>query len=246
MINNFVFGYAHSGTRLPQMLLKNTGLRIGDQSNMGASHDVRQTLYDFQSIGHAGKYDNREKSLLKNIEIFKDGHDNWSLKECSIMLPGGIEFLVDHFDDFTCIMMIRDPRDNILIEIGYAEMFPNVVKDYGTDDFWERRMIHWLAVNKYGISYRKKLGDRFLLVNHEQLINNPITGAKKILDFLKIDANPEDLIGKFIKPESTGKYKREYIYDHPRIEGKHIYNPEDHLHKQLWKDTYVWYKSLKY
>ncbi len=70
---------------------------------------------------------------------------------------------------------------------------------------------YWVEANRQAIETGKKLGPaKFLLLNYDQLCENPETGVKSIIDFLGLNAD-EHMIAKMIslpeKPATTNRYR---------------------------------------
>ena len=70
----------------------------------------------------------------------------------------------------------------------------------------------WIRANKAAVGAASALyGDRFLLVNFDDLCFDPAGGVRSIVDFLGIDASPSlvtGLMGLPRTPESSGRWRR--------------------------------------
>ena len=74
---------------------------------------------------------------------------------------------------------------------------------------------YWVEANRRVIALRDQFGsDKILLINFDELCQNPSAGVKKITDFLHVSPSAELLArasGLPVMPKSTGRYKEHPI-----------------------------------
>lgn len=226
-MNNFVIGYAHSGTRVIQLILDNAGIHVGDKANLNETYDDHWTLQDFAEGGRNGKMD--EGKFKEHFEKFRQGHKDWSLKNCEAMIPPNLDFLDKSFPDFTCVLIMRNPLDNVLIDLPWAEEYPNLIKDF-IGNFWEKRMRFYNLLHEYAFDFFQDKQKRLLVVKLEELVVNPEREIKRLFDFLKIKKDPDDFTHLIQTPVSIGKRNRQYVFNHVDY-GEHIYDPQKDKHR---------------
>ncbi len=255
MLNNFVGGYAGSGTRVIQMMLEKAGIWVGPKEHLRASYDAHHTLIDFSRMmpgNMKNNYSDKEITdyFFKHFKAFKLENEEWSLKNGESMWC--IPFLHKHFPKSTYILVVKNGLDNILNEIPFSEMYLKIFlnradtdrvktledgfhKAFDVDDlaFWHARMVFWNAINAIAVEDGEKYyGGKFLIVRLEDMIGSPVEEGQRIFDHLKLEFKNEYV--DFIKPqESVGRHNRKWVYDSavPLKDGpeKHTYNPEIHL-----------------
>lgn len=213
-MNNFVTGFAHSGTRVVQRLLYHAGVHVGDISTMNETYDDSWTLSDWNA--NATEILNEEE-FKQHFEQFRQESDNWSLKNCEIMLPPNLELLHKTFKDYTMVIVMRHPIDNILIELNWPEVYPHITKDF-QGDFWEKRMKFYIYLHNYFFNFFKDRKNVYVVIL-ENLIENPREEIEKLFSFLGQELPDYDLISLVERPLSIGKRDKHYIH------GGHVYCP---------------------
>lgn len=226
-INNFVIGYAHSGTRVIQLILDKAGVHVGDREYLTETYDDHWTLQDFAENAQNDKMD--LEKFNSDFEKFRQGKKNWSLKNCEAMIPPNLDFLDRYFSNFTCVLIMRNPLDNVLIEIPFAETYPRLTKDF-FGGFWEKRMKFYNLLHEYAFNFFKDKPDRLLIIKLEELVINPEKEIKRLFDFLKIKKDPNDFAHLIQTPISIGKRNRNYVFNHPDYE-KFEYEPQKDKHR---------------
>jgi len=249
MLNNFVGGYAGSGTRVIQMMLEKAGVWVGPKGLLKASYDAHHTMIDFGRMmpGTVTNYNNKEITdyFWMHLKKFKLENEEWSLKNGESMWC--IPFLHKHFPKATYILVVKNGLDNILNEIPFSEMYLKIFLNRTEDSrakalkngfgeafnveglaFWHARMVFWNAINAIAVEDGEKYyGDRFLIVRLEDFIHAPVQEGQRIFDHLKLEFKNEYV--DFIKSqESVGRHKRVWTL-YMKDKEKHTYNPAKHL-----------------
>lgn len=237
MINNFVGGYAGSGTRVIQMMLQKSGLWVGDKGKLRNTYDTHDTLIDFSRVAVVKRDITQEitDSFLKHVSEFQVGRQNWSIKNGESMWA--IPFLHGLFPDATYILTVKNGLDNILNHNPFAEMYFDNFVDSDEQNFWYRRMMFWSKINELALTEGEEYyGTNFLVVKLEHLIEDPIEEGQRIFDHLGLEFKKEYV--SFIRSqESIGRHKKSWIEPH----GVHVYEPEKHFEsiKKLGKEMLV-------
>lgn len=236
VLNNFVGGYAGSGTRVIQMMLEKAGILVRAKGFDNLSYDEHYTMKFWFNIAH--KYiatgteidEQFTEDFLKEFEEFRSGSDNWSLKcgETMWCMP----FLYKLFPNSTYILMVRNGLDNILndhiFSEGYSKVFVYTDAIYKIENFsfWGHRMIFWNQIHERAVREGEEYFDKkFLIVRLEDVIEFPIREGKRIFDHLGLEFKDEYV--DFVEPQlSVNKHKKRWVES--RF-GGHVYRPETHL-----------------
>lgn len=205
-MHNFVTGFPHSGTRVVQRLLYHAGVHVGDVTKLTQTYDEHYTLTDWNVNSIDGLDVNK---LIEDFELFRQGADNWSLKNCEIMLPPNLELLDKICLDYTMILTMRHPVDNILIDLSWPEVYPHLTMDF-SGDLWEKRMKFYVFLHQYFFDFFAGK-DNVHIVVLENLINNPNEEIQKLFLFLNENLPDYDLTKLVEKPLSIGKRNRHYV-----------------------------------
>lgn len=153
------------------------------------------------------------QKLLESTAPDFAGRIGWGWKEPNthIFLPSlaaafeGIRYIhvVRHGLDIACSKNQQQPRNWNSLICGQAldtrASLPGQSLDY------------WIAANRRAIRIGEELlGDRFLLLNYDNLCNAPQEGVTILANFLDIDLSHEELeaLSELVAPISTGRWKQ--------------------------------------
>jgi hypothetical protein len=223
MLNNFVGGYAGSGTRVIQMMLERAGVWVGAEKLLKASYDAHYT-----QPWYSRPIDIRERptTLLENFissfEDWREANQEWSNKNGESMWC--IPFLRSLFPESTYILVVRNGLDNALTSVPFSEMYLNIIFPGNENlSFFDSRIKFWSEVNELAIREGKQhFGDKFLIVRLEDIINSPVQEGQKIFDHLGLKFNESYV--DFVSPQpSVGKHREECLVRDVQ------YDPEIHL-----------------
>ena len=224
MINNFVGGYAGSGTRVIQEMLENYGLWVGSKKNHRVTFDTHDTLVDFSKVAVVQRKFTKEITdlFLQHILEFQEGHQDWSIKNGESMWA--IPFIRGLFPQATYILVVKNGLDNILNHHSFAEVYFEHFIDSDEQNFWYRRMKYWSKIYSLAVEEGEEcFGDKFLIVRLEDIIWNPVQEGQRIFTHLGLKFKDEYI--SFVKPqESVGRHETLWTECHG-----HIYDPVKHL-----------------
>ncbi len=247
MIQNFVGGYAGSGTRTIQLILQQAGVYVGYPTDIAETFDEKYTqqLFTLLSIAYKNKFfidDNIKNELKSCVNRFIGGSDatDWSIKNGETMWC--IPLLKESFPNSTYILFVRNGLDNILTQILFAEAYTcNFLSDKelsSLTDFWEKRMLLWNKVTQIALKDGEKYYEnKFLVVRLEDLINNRRHWVKLICDHVGATFN-EKCLSVIRDPGTIDRHKKQWIDEKL---GGHVYDPDKYIEKL----TKIGYESLK-
>ncbi len=235
-VNNFVGGYAGSGTRVIQMMLERAGVWVRSKEFSNIAYDELITASCFVNIGRRYIATNTEvdhrffKDFSEKFEEFRSGEENWSLKVGETMWC--IPFLYELFPTSTYILVIRNGLDNILNEHTWSEEYHRVFVSsdvaYQLENFslWGHRMMFWNEIYKRAIEEGEEyFGGRFLVVRLEDIIRSPEGVGQAIFNHLGLEFKSDYV--DFVRPQvSVNKHKEKFVENNW---GGHVYEPEIHL-----------------
>ena len=257
-INNFVGGYAHAGTRAIQSILCEAGVYVGEPHRRSATYHDWATYPIIEKIGKTGHID--KEQLKYRFDFFKEDYDgmykereNWSCKNSEMIVYPCLEALEFIVPGYTFILPMRDPRDNILIELPFAEKYKGFMDQLGDMTFWEKRMTFYNFVHDYAFSFFRDKKERLLIMYLEELVARPEKEIGRMFDFLGINDDPKKythIIEGHHRPCSIGRHKEGYTFhfderweDHTTV---YTYSPEDHKDHWLWKTASRWLNREDY
>lgn len=196
------------------------GLEIGPSRMMfilKATLDIFLKGHDYLASGNGFWALKRMENLLQAPKVNLSNYQGWGWKEPNTHIY--LNFLNDYFKDLKYIHVIRHGLD-----MAYNK---NQAQLYSWSWFYGIELSHqsvflpkdslnyWYKSNSRAIELGKSLlGDRFLLVNFENLCSNPEDEIKKILDFLDLgqrEINLNKLTSLPKKPQSSGLYRKQNL-----------------------------------
>jgi len=235
-VNNFVGGYAGSGTRVIQMMLERAGIWVRSTEFSNIAYDELLTAGCFINIARLYIATNTDidqrfiKDFSERFEKFRSGEENWSLKTGETMWC--IPFLYELFPEATYVLVVRNGLDNVLNEHTWSEeyyrVFVNSDDAYQIDNFslWGHRMAFWNDIHKRAIEEGEEcFGSKFLIVKLEDIIRSPEGVGETIFNHLGLEFKSGYI--DFVKPQiSVNKHRETFVENNW---GGHVYKPEVHL-----------------
>jgi hypothetical protein len=210
-------GVGGSGTRVVAELVHQMGFFMGN--NLNASNDNMTLAEHFPEIrrlilaGSPGTKDHiqdviKQFGIKMQADMRRAGYQEWGWK-----LPSSSRIIEYYHDLFPGLRLIHTIRNGLDIAFSSNQ---NQTKKWGSFfDIDYRKMPmpkaslqYWIRANNYAIEKgRELLGDRFLLLNFDQLCNDPVTTVARIADFIGVDSYPEDIALLVKTPDSIGRYR---------------------------------------
>lgn len=215
-----------------------TGLRIMEKAMLtGDDLTYRERSFLEKATKQMSKYGHNQEGNgsgdwpLKRLPAIKYGlplkagqHIGWGWKEPNTHLA--LAAFEKYFPNLKYIHTVRHGLD--MAFSGNQQQLYNWASLFGIKipenqaDVPLASFRFWVEANRKAIERGKRLGpDKFLLLNFDNLCNDPRQGVKQIADFLGVPVSEETLAEAArmpVRPETTGRYR-----EHPGI----VYNPAD-------------------
>lgn len=181
---------------------------------------LRKAVHNMSKYGHNKAGEGKGEWPIERLHFiqapqFPEGskYHGWGWKEPNshLLLP----VLHSYFSHFRYIHTVRHGLDmayssNQQQLFNWAPLFGIDIPD-SQSDIPTASFRYWVEANRKAISTGNQLGaGKFLLVNFDELCHEPLTGVKKIADFLRISL-PVKVLAEAsslpVIPESAGRYK---------------------------------------
>lgn len=215
-----------------------TGLRILEKSMIkGGRLSIREKIFLWKAVRGMSKFGHNREGEGKGDWAYNrlpfiyspqipgpESYQGWGWKEPNthLLIPGFGEY----FQHFRYIHTVRHGLDmafstNQQQLYNWASLF-GIDLPVSQDEIPGASFRYWVEANRRAISMGKQLdGQKFLLVNFDELCIKPSEGVKKIADFLQINPTGELLAEASrlpVIPGTTGRFKEHNI---------DLFDPED-------------------
>ncbi|MCK5074630.1 MAG: sulfotransferase [Bacteriovoracaceae bacterium] len=183
-----------------KLIAKTSGL------NINAAFVHQQFLYDFtervgndRSISHI--YNSLHHVFFKNWDKGKhSGTLDYVVYHSGNGLLADIELYFKEFPDSYFIQPVRDVRGYLASEkkkvfrqligrgrIGRRINWPDWILKYYYGKFFETTLVNWLITVTRSVILKQKIGERYIIYRHEDLVRNPQLVMKKITNAIGMD-----------------------------------------------------------
>ncbi|MFC4075843.1 sulfotransferase [Salinithrix halophila] len=210
-------GVGGSGTRVVAELLKQLGFYMGSESveKDNISLNRKKKLFiRLPRSRHRHILKEFEKGMVHRYNVDYTPYIGWGFKAPWIHLY--LKSMNKHFRSLKYIHVIRNGLDMAFSENKrqlhlWASRF-NI--EIPKDDKYlpVAQLNYWIKVNRRSIRLGNKLlGNRFFVLNYDQLCLNPKMEIQKLIRFLELDVNETDIdsLSRIVrKPESFERYKK--------------------------------------
>ena len=229
-----VFNASHSGSRLLAQMLMQLGVFMG--SNLNESEDsldlfelvryiVERHAPDFSNLfcyGDAALPYRAEAAFNAHLADRPDGQRwGWKLPETGHVLP----VMTRLFPEARCIHLVRDGRD-VAFSPFLAPKAAFWRKIYFNDDrigSWRGRAMsqrayrahshefnaaRWVNSVTLGRAHGAMLGERYLEVRYEALVDDPAGELARLAAFLGVEPASAALGGPVVSSQSVGKWRK--------------------------------------
>ncbi len=214
-----VSGVGGSGTRIIAELVYQMGFFIGSDLNISNDNmTLAKKFPEIRDLMVAGSPDTkdyvrnifRQFSVKMQIDMRRAGYQEWGWK-----IPSSskvVEYIHDLFPNLKLIHTIRNGLDMAFSsnqnQLKNWGVFHDV--DYRKMPMPKASLQYWIRANEYAIEKgRKYLGDRFLLLNFDQMCMDPVAAVSQIADFIEVDINPAEIAQQIKTPGSIDRYKEQ-------------------------------------
>jgi hypothetical protein len=213
-----VTGRSNGGTRVPIRLLREALVKGDKSGSVGGENDTYCIMqFSHRWVEKYALYGETDEMVDAWTEVLGELKDDGVAKEARMTYY--LPFVDRHTPDLKVIHIIRDIRDHIVLEGSErggrvdnrcGNIF-SLLSDRQVEYMSRSEVIAWEWVRRHIMSHEygiNRMGDRYMFLRLEDIVEEPVEHAKKILAFADRGADPAS-VSDWIRPrESIGRWRK--------------------------------------